>query len=152
MKKVLALGLTALVLITSLLVGCSGTPKAPVSKQLDLDKLITENMTLDQVNALMKPALKDSYVLYQATTASLNAAGSWAVKVPEGGFAAGKTGDYQVIYFNPEKGKTEYYAIFFKANVYIGKAWFNGSNGILMQNVLQGKKIATDTTTTTTTK
>ncbi len=141
MKKAIALGLTLLLLGTSLLTACSGTPKAPVSTQFNLDKLVTENMTLDQVNALMKPSLQSTYVLYQAQSAVLSG-GSWAIKVPEGGFAAGVKGDYQVIFFNPEKSKSEYYAIFFKANVCIGKAWFDSRSGPLMEKVLKGEKIS----------
>jgi len=144
MKKILALGLTIMLLLTSLLAACqSGTPKAPVSKQLDLDKLVTENMTLSQVNDLMSPALKSTYILYQAETITSSGTGdskSWSVKVPKEGYAAGETGEYQVMFFHPEKSRTEFYTIFFKNNVCIGKAWFSGSYGLLIEQTLKGER------------
>jgi len=140
MKKILALALIVLVVMTGLLSACNGTPKAPVSKQLDLDKLVAENMTLSQVNDLMAPALKSTYILYQAESITSSGTGSWSVKVPKGGFAAGETGEYQVMFFKPEKSRTEYFAIFFKANICIGKAWFSGSYGLLIEQTLKGER------------
>jgi hypothetical protein len=145
MRKILALGLTMMLLVTSLLVACSGTPKPPVSKQINLDKLVTENMTIEEVNALMTPALKATYTLYQASQVTQNV-GAWAVNVPEGGFAPGVTADYQVMFFHPDKGRSEYYGIFFKNGLCLGTGWFGSSGGQLMEKVLKGQSVTTSTT------
>jgi hypothetical protein len=142
-KKLMAPSIVITMVFSLLLVACgnSGPPVPPVSKMVDLDKLVANNMTVDQVNALLKPELKSTATLYQATTAQQSADGSWVVTTKKGGFKTGETGPYQVLYFTPSKAGDKYYAVFFKANVVFGKSWFDLSGGAFIEKLLQGQGI-----------
>jgi hypothetical protein len=139
MKKLLVPGIVIVTILSLLLSGCSGTPKAPVGKLLDLDKLVTENMTVDQVNALLKPALKQTGTLYQAESIELTAKGNWIVDSKSGGFAAGEEGPYQVLFFTPVKVGTEYYLVFFKDNAVMAKVWFSAQYAPMIEKTLKGE-------------
>jgi len=141
MKKLLILTIAITTMFSLLMVGCgsSGPPKPPVSKLIDLDELVTDNMTLDQVYALMKPVLKGTSTLYQATKVALTDAG-WTVGSKEGGFAATEVGTYQVLFFKPAETGDEYYMVFFKDNAVMGKSWFTYQNAYFMEQILKGIK------------
>jgi len=139
MKKLLTSGIVIVTILSLLLGGCSGTPKAPVGKLLDLDELVTENMTVDQVYVLLKPALKETSVLYQAESIKLTAKGNWIVNSKPGGFAAGEVGAYQVLFFTPTKAGSNYYLVFFKDNAVMAKVWFASQNAFYIENELQGE-------------
>ena len=136
MKKLLVPGIVIVIILSLLLSGCSSTPKAPVGKLLDLDELVTENMTVDQVNALLKPALKETSTLYQAESIELTAKGNWIVDSKSGGFAAGEEGPYQVLFFIPAKAGTEYYLVFFKDNAVMDKVWFSAQYAPMIEKTL----------------
>ena len=139
MKKFLMPVFAAILAIT-LLIGCGGgTPKPPVSKLDDFDELVTNNMTLDQVYALMKPDLKQTSVLYQVENIELTAKGNWKIDSKEGGFAATETGAYQALWFTPVKAGDEYYMVAFKNNVVMGKAWFASQNAYYVEQLLKGE-------------
>lgn len=150
MRKALALGTTILVVVSALLVACGGTPKPPVSNLINLDKLVTDNMTIDQVDALMTTKLKATSMLYQAQSVVQTTDGNWEVASKDGGFAPGETGAYQVILFAPAKGEDKYYAIFFKANVVMGKSWFDARGGVIIEKLLTGQPVVVTLTPTTT--
>ena len=139
MKKLLVSGIVIVTILSLLLSGCSSTPKAPVGKLLDLDELVTENMTVDQVNALLKPALKETSTLYQAESIELTAKGNWIVDSKKGGFAAGEEGPYQVLFFTPAKAGTEYYLVFFKDNAVMAKVWFSAQYAPMIEKTLKGE-------------
>ena len=141
MKK-LAIGIIAAALLSTLLVGCSGgTPKPPVKTLVNLDKLVTVNMTVDQVYALMTPALKATSVLYQADSIQQTAKGNWSVSTKQSGYAAGETGPYQALLFTPARAGNEYYIVFFKANVVMAKSWFSPQGGVVIEAILKGKSL-----------
>jgi hypothetical protein len=138
-KKLVLLGITIVTMLSMLLVGCqSGPPKPPVSKLLDLDELVTENMTLDQVYELLKPELKQTSTLYQATSLELSASGAWEVKSKPYGYAEGEIGDYQVLFFTPDKSSEDYYLIFFKDYMVIDKDWFVPKLAAVFKAILEG--------------
>jgi hypothetical protein len=131
--------LIAIVLVLTMLVGCSGTPKPPVGNLEDLDELVMLNMTLDQVYALMKPELRQTATLYQAESITQNPAnGNWIVSNKPGGFAAGEIGPYQGLWFTPTKAGSEYYMIVFKDDVVTGKAFFAPTNAFYVEQYLKG--------------
>jgi hypothetical protein len=138
MKKLLVLGIVIITILTLLLSGCSGTPKAPVGKLLDLDELVTEHMTLDQVYALLKPELKDTSVLYQAQNIELTENGNWKVVSKQDGFAAGEEGPYQVLFFTPAKAGADYFLVFFQNKAVMAKVWFASQHAVLIKNILLG--------------
>jgi hypothetical protein len=138
-KKLVLLGITIVIMLSMLLVGCqSGPPKPPVSKLLDLDELVTENMTLDKVYDLLKPELAETSTLYQATSLELTEAGNWKVTSKQNGYAEGEVGPFQVLFFTPDKSSEDYYLVFFKENAVIGKAWFIPKTAAVFKAILQG--------------
>jgi hypothetical protein len=138
-KKLVLLGITIVTMLSMLLVGCqSGPPKPPVSKLLDLDELVAENMTLDQVYDLLKPELEQNSTLYQATNLELTATGSWNVTSKQSGYDEGEVGPYQVLFFTPDKSGEDYYLVFFKENAVIGKAWFVPKTAAVFKAILKG--------------
>jgi hypothetical protein len=139
MKKLLISGIVIVTILSLLLGGCSGTPKAPVSNLVNLDKLVTENMTVDQVYALLKPALKETSTLYQAQSIELTTKGNWILTSKQGGFAAGEVGPYQVLFFTPTKAGSNYYLVFFKDNAVMDKVWFASQHAFLIKNILEGE-------------
>ncbi len=144
LKSLIALGMIVTTVFSLLLAACGGdgTPKPPVGKLIDLDKLVTNNMTVDQVNALLTPDLKGTAKLYQANTVQQSADGSWVVTTKQGGFKTGETGPYQVLLFTPTKSGDKYYAVFFKANAIFGKSWFDPSGGAFIETLLKGEGIS----------
>jgi hypothetical protein len=139
MKKLILLGIAIVTMLSILLGGCqSGPPKPPVGKLTDLDKLVTENMTLNQVHELLKPELKENSTLYQATGLEVTAAGAWKVTSEQYGYPEGEIGPYQVLFFTPDKSGEDYYLIFFKDYVVIGKDWFAPKLAAVFKSILQG--------------
>jgi hypothetical protein len=141
MEKLMKKGivpLVAIILVLSMLVGCSGTPKPPVGNLEDLDELVTLNMTLDQVYALMKPSLRQTSTLYQVESIQQTASGNWRINNKEGGFAANEAGSYQALWFTPVKTGDEYYMIAFKGDVVMGKAFFVSTNAYYVEQLLKG--------------
>jgi len=139
MKKLMLLAIAIVTMLSTLLVGCqSGPPKPPVSKLVDLAELVTENMTLDQVYELLKPELKQTSILYQATSLELTAAGNWKLTSLQAGYAEGEVGPYQVLFFTPEESGENYYLVFFKENVVIGKDWFTPKLAAVFKGILRG--------------
>jgi len=138
MKK---LGLVLIaVAVLAALAGCGGgTPTPPVKTLINLDKLVTVNMTVSQVYALMTPALKATSILYQADSITQTAKGNWSVTTKQGGYGAGETGPYQALLFTPAKSGQDYYAVFFKADAVIAKSWFSPQGGVVIEAILQGK-------------
>ncbi len=141
MKRALCAGILTLTIALMTLVGCGGggTPVPPVSKLIDLDKLVMNGQIITQVQALMTPALQGTVTLYQAQTIELTGKGNWTVISKEGGFKAGETGPFQALWFQPEKTSSKSYGVFFKENVVIGKAWFDSRNAAIIEALLQGK-------------
>jgi hypothetical protein len=138
MRRVLIPVVVLLTVLSILLAGCGGTPKPPVKNALNLEKLVTNGQSVEQVYALMTPALKDTSVLYQAMNVENTTAG-WVISSKVGGFAAGEPGDFQVLYFGPVKSGGQSFVIFFKANAVIGKTWFSAQSSAIIENILQGK-------------
>ncbi len=141
MKKALVLlGTAVLMVLSASLAACSGgTPKPPVKKLLDLDKLVMENMTLDQVNILMTPTLNQTGTLYPATRVEKSAKGNWIVQYKEENVKQGETAPFQVLFFPPSKAvPNKYYAIFLKGNMVIGKSWFDLQGGAVIESDLKG--------------
>jgi hypothetical protein len=150
MKKVLMPFVILLTVLSMLLVGCGGTPTPPVKSTNNLNKLVTDGQTVEQVYALMSDSLKSTSVLYQATKIEESTSG-WGIVSKDGGFSAGETGAFQVLYFKPAKATAQSFAVFFKANAVIGKAWFSAQNSSFIENILQGKSFQSTTVTPTTT-
>lgn len=142
MKKLVTVGMVLVATLSLMLAGCTGggTPKAPVKTLLNLDKLVTVNMTVDQVNALMTPALKLTGVLYQADKIEQGNTG-WAVSTKEGGYKAGEQGPFQALFFTPTKAGDNYLVIFLKGNAVMAKAWFVPQAAVIIEALLQGKKL-----------
>lgn len=140
MKKALLGGVALVLALVTLLAGCGGTPKPPVGKLFDLDAVATEGITLAQFEALMKPALKTTGILYPAQEVAL-VAGGWKVVGKEGGFAPGETIPFRVYFFPPDRVGTEYYLVFFEADKLIGKAWFESRFAIIVEQILKGEKL-----------
>jgi len=133
--------LAVLVVSTMLLVACSGTPTPPVKKLIDLDKLVTNNMTLDQVRAIMTPQLQITGTIYPATRVELQSDGSWVINYRESDLAAGETPQYKVYLFPPSSAvPNNYFTIFFKNDVVFGKSWFDLQGGIVAESNLKGTK------------
>lgn len=137
MKKI-ALGIGIVAILSLLLTGCEGTPKAPVGKLLDLDKLVTENMSVEQVYALCKPDLKQTSTLYQAENIEMTSAGNWKFYTKEGGYEEGETGVYQVLFFTPTKSGDNYYLVLFKDNAVTDKVWFSSQSATVIEKILKG--------------
>ena len=139
MKKRLALNVVMMALLSLFLAACSGgTPKPPVSKLTDLDKLVTNNMTVDQVNTLLTPALKSTSQVYKASNVAEAADGGWSLASKAGGYAAAETAPFQVMLFTPAKAGDKYFAIFFEGNAVIGKSWFDANGGLNIETLLKG--------------
>lgn len=142
MKKLLAPVTAIIVILSILLIGCgSGTPEPPVEKLFDLDELITENMTVDQVYALLAPELEQTSLFYQAESIEQTETGKWKITSKEGGFEEDEVGPYQVLYFPPTEKGTEYYFVFFKENAVMAKVWFNAQAVPLIEKTLQGESL-----------
>jgi hypothetical protein len=143
-KKLTGLSVAVMILLGVSLAACrgGGTPKAPISKLVDLDKLVTTGMSITQVSALAKTELIGTSKTYQASTAQQGSDGSWAVTTKQYGYKTGETGPYQVLLFSPSKSTTKYYAVFFKDNSSIGKCWFDSQGGGFLESLLQGKGIS----------
>ena len=136
------MGLAVLMMFTTLLVACSGgTPTPPVKKLVDLDKLVANNMTLSQLNTLMTPALKLTGTIYPATRVEKATDGSWIVMNKASDIKPGETAPFQVFLFPPAKATpNNYYAVFFKGDLIIGKAWFDRQGGAVALSYLTGGK------------
>jgi hypothetical protein len=142
MRKFVALKVALFVLFAVVMAGCSsGTPTPPVNTLVKLDKLVAISMTQDQVNALMTPTLKSTSVLYQADVIQQAANGNWAVSAKQGGYAAGEQGAYQALFFTPTRAGDEYYAVFFKGNIVMAKAWFSPQNAVVIEALLKGETV-----------
>ncbi len=149
MKKALAL-VAILVGAAMVVVGCGGgLPNPPVKTTNNLDKLVTNGLTTQQVYVLMAPALKDTSVLYQADLIELTAKGNWHIVAKEGGYQADETGKYSAIWFSGG-GSKDSYAVFFQGDTVIGKAWFTPGNAATVEQILQGKSFNKPATSTTT--
>jgi hypothetical protein len=141
MKKLLMLVVAIVMMLSLFPVGCSGgTPKPPVSKLIDLDKLVTDNMTLDEVYVLLKPELKQTGTLYQAEIIE-NTAGGWKIDTKDGGYAEGEEGPYQALFFKPVKSGAQSYMVVFRAKAVVGKAWFSGTNAFYIEKYLKGEGV-----------
>ena len=138
MKKIPVVLVALLASLSILLAGCSGTPKPPVKTTLSLDKLVQTGQTVDQVYALMTPALKNVSKLYQARSVQQNAAGAWELAVKQGGYKTGETDAYQVLIFQPAKAGDSAFLIFFKSNSEFNKAWFSADSAASIDRTLQG--------------
>jgi hypothetical protein len=139
MKKWFVPGVVAVALLTTLLpAGCSG---GSTGKYLSLEKKIADNMTLEQVNALLSPDLKQASILYQTEKIELTPKGSWVVTSKEGGYKTGETGPYQVLFFTPAKAGEQYLMVFFKNNVTVGKSWFTSQGAVIIEKILKGEKL-----------
>ena len=149
MRKWLAL-VAILVGAAVTLAACGCTPTPPVKTTTDLDKLITNGLTTQQVYAYMRPALKSTSVLYQADLVELTAKGNWHVVSKPGGYKADETGKFQVIFFQGGAAKHSY-AVFFQNDSAIGKAWFTPGNAATVEGILQGKNYETNQKSTATT-
>ena len=142
MKKFMGLGVALFVIFAMVLAGCSsGTPTPPVKTLINLDKLVAINMTLDQVNAIMTPALKSTSILYQADVIQQTNTGSWQVSTKQDGYAAGEQGAYQALFFTPTRAGDEYYIVFFKGNIVMAKAWFSPQNAVIIEALLKGESL-----------
>ncbi|MDP2918808.1 MAG: hypothetical protein Q8O43_01115 [Dehalococcoidia bacterium] len=119
-----------------LLSGCAGD----LGKLLDLDKKVTENMSIDQVNAMLTPDLKRVSILYQAENIGRSDKG-WRVTSKEGGFKPGEKGAYQVLIIKPTAPGSKHYIVFFKGDATMGKSWFNSQASGVIERILQGIKL-----------
>jgi len=131
--------LSTLILLLS---ACSGgTPTPPVKKLTDLDKVIINKMSVEQVYSLMTSDLKATSVLYPAQRVEETSTDNWVVASKSGGFAEGEEAPYQVLLFTPAKAGTEYYLVFFKDDAVFGTAWFTAQYGKLVEKILKGESI-----------
>jgi len=140
MRKTLLGGVALLLVMVTLLAGCSGTPRPPVGKLFDLDAVVTEGITVSQFEALMKPPLKTTGILYPAQEVAL-VEGGWKVVGKEGGFKPGETIPFRVYFFPPDRVGTQYYLVFFDGDSLIGKAWFESRFAIVVEQILRGEKL-----------
>lgn len=141
MKKLLIPVLAIILAMPFILAACNSTPKAPVSKLLDLNKLVVEDMTISQVEALCKTELKDTGILYQVEKIELTTSGNWRISSKEGGFTEGEEGAYQAYFFTPTKTGDDYYAVFFEDGKVIDTAWFTTQSAYLMEKILKGESL-----------
>lgn len=142
MKEPVAIGIALVVLLSVVLTGCDGgTPTPPVKTLINLDKLVTINMTLDQVYALMTSALKSTSVLYQADLIQQTDKGNWKVSTKQGGYGAGEQGAYQALFFTPARAGDEYYVVFFKSDIVMAKAWFSPQGAVVIEAILKGQSL-----------
>ena len=142
MKKIWVPIIAIIAVISIILTGCNSTPEPPVSKLLHLDELVTEGMSISQVDALCKPALRQTGTLYQAESVEFTAKGNWKVTSKEGGFEEGEEGPYQALFFTPTKEGTDYFVVFFKDGKVMDKAWFAQQGAYLIEKILKGESFS----------
>jgi hypothetical protein len=138
--KKIAIFLVAILAIASLMLAGCGTPKPPVKSAQDLDKLLQNGQSVQQVYSLMTDSLKNTSTLYQAHTAEQSSDGSWVISAREGGYSASETDTYQVLFFHAEKSGDEALVVFFKSNSEFNKSWFTAQNATLVESTLKGIK------------
>ena len=142
MKRKKALSIVILLIMCLLLIGCiGGTPKPPVDTAGKAAKLVQQDMTLDQVYALLKTPLRYKTTLYPARNVEKSDTGNWKVSSKEGGFAEDEETPYQVLVFNPDKPGGDHYIVFFKGDSVIGSEWFSYSGAATVIRVLEGTLI-----------
>ena len=145
MKRKKALSIVILLIMCLSLIGCiGGTPKPPVDTAGKAAKLVQQGMSLDEVYALLKTPLRYKTTLYPAQNVEKDAAGNWKVSSKEGGFAEDEEAPYQVLIFQPDPGKQDYYMVFFKEGTVIGAEWFAYSGANVIIKVLEGTFIPQD--------
>ena len=94
-------------------------------------------MTLDQVNALMTPALKLAGTMNPATRIEISAKGNWIVQYKAANVPAGQTAPYKVFLFSPSKTMpNNFYAIFFSNDTVLGKSFFDLQGGAVLEQNL----------------
>jgi len=142
MKSKMLMGIVAVTLMCITLIGCiGGTPTPPVSKAEHVDKLIVEDMTLDEVYALMTEELRGNTVLYPAQSLELRPNGNWKVAAKDGGFEEDEEPPFQVLMLVPETADRDYYIIFFEGENVIGNNWFAVTAAGFIEGLLTGEDL-----------
>ncbi len=127
------------------LVSCGGgTPIPPVDKAEDIEQLVGNSMTLDQVYTLMSAKLKNTTTEYPALNVELAAEGNWSFTGTEGGISEDTEAVYLVLIFTPDPIGASYFMVFFEDGLVIGNSWFDYTNAMVIQKLLEGISVETE--------
>ena len=110
----------------------------------DLELIIINDMTLDQLYAAITPQLKNSSVIYPAQNIVRQSDGKWQFTAKEGGCPGDLDAQFQMLVFYPSPITEPYYMIFFNNQIIIHDAWFEYEAATSIQKLLWTTEV-TDT-------
>ena len=131
-----------LLTVCLILAGCTGTPTPPVDTAKNAAKLIEEDLTLDEVYALMTTRLKETTTLYPALGIEQQADGNWQFRSAKDGLPEDADVPFHALIFIPARSGGKYYMVFFEDGSVIGDDWFSYSRAALIKLTLGGTLIA----------
>ena len=113
------------------------TPTPELANTLeDLELIIVNDLTLDQLYAAITPQLKNSSIIYPAQNIVRQSDGKWQFTAKEGGCPGDLDAQFQVIVFHPSPITEPYYIIFFNNQIIIHDAWFEYEAATSIQRLL----------------
>lgn len=138
MKRRITVNLILIMAMCLILVGCtgSGPPTPPVDKEKDLEQLVEQDMTLEQVYALMTTDLKGMTALYPAMEIEQQVGGQWLFIPEQEEVSTTEDSSYHALIVPPAQSGDKYYLVFFKDGSVIGSDWFSSAHAAVIKQIL----------------